>query len=284
MITTDGKLHIKRFLAGQVPAIAQSIAFGVGNKAEAVGDTKLQFEAGRVDIALTSFDFVNNRLIYKAQLPDDFSGSIYEAAIFSTSADDVAGQFGSRLLASFESDTEDWLDPSTGTAPTYVTGGTSRIGTASMRQAPAASASETDAMNQLALDLSGYSGNDKFVFAFNVGNANTASIRFRFMTDASNYYDILLGAQSSGYKVVEVAKSAATVTGAPKWESITEIRVITTSTAGGASAVDFDGIRIEDSDTINPNYVMVAREMLATPFIKEEGKIQEIEFALDVNV
>lgn len=284
MITTDGKLHIKRFLAGQVPAIAQSIAFGVGNRAEAVGDTKLQFEAGRVDIALTSFDFVNNRLIYKAQLPDDFAGSIYEAAIFSVASDDVAGQFGSRLLASFEDDTEDWIDPATGNSASYVTAATSRIGTASMRQAPAASASETDAMNQLALDLGGYSGNDKFVFAFNVGTANTASIRFRFMTDASNYYDFLLGAQTTGYKVVEAAKSTATVTGAPKWENITEIRVITTSTAGGASAVDFDGIRIEDSDTINPNYVMVAREMLSTPFVKEEGKIQEIEFALDVNV
>ena len=282
MLTTDGKRHIKRYLAGYTPFIAQSIAIGLGNKAEAVGDKKLQFEVERADIALTSYDFVNNKLIFKAPLPEGFAGTIYEAALFSSAVNDEAGEFGSKLISTFDTN-EDWVDATTAAQATYVTAN-SRLGDDSLRHTPAASGTKTDSLSELLLDLSGHSGADLFVFAFNVGNANTSSIRFRFLTDASNYYEFSLGTQTTGYKIVEFAKSAATVTGVPDWEDITEIRVSTTSTAGGASQVDYDGIRIEDTDTINEDYVMVSRELLATPFVKQEGKVQELEFSLDVNV
>ena len=281
MISNNGKIHIKRYLGGFVPAIAQSIAFGVGSASENANDTKLSFEVGRADIIVTTFDFVSNQIVYKAALPEDFSGTIYEAAIYSVSADSAAGQFNSRLIASFDSVSEEWLD---GGNPSVFGAGNSRIGPNSLRQAPTALSSKTDAMNQLAIDLSGYSGNDKFVFAYNVGTANTTSIRFRFMTDSSNYYDITLGVQTTGYKVVEVSKSSAVATGSPDWGTITELRVTTNSGAGGASQVDFDGIRIEDTDTVNPDYVMVAREVLSSPYAQQDGRYQAVEFRLDVNI
>ena len=133
MITTEGKTHIKRYLAGFVPSIAQSLAFGIGDKAEAVGDTRLHFEADRVDIALTSYDFVNDRLVFKASFPTDFEGTIYEVGIFSSAINEVAGEFGSRLLASFDSASEEWLDATSGAAGTYFTGTTSRIKPDSLR-------------------------------------------------------------------------------------------------------------------------------------------------------
>lgn len=289
MITTPGKTHIQRYLGGFVPNIAQSIAFGISGAGESAAHTKLGFEVGRVDISLTSFDFINGRIVYKADLPEEFSGKIWEAAIYSVEADSVAGQYGSRLLITFDSTSESWVDVATGLPPVFhdgspTPGGTSRIGPNSMRATPAASGNVTHGMNQLAMDLSGFSGNDKFVFAYNVGNAFTSSIRFRFMTDASNYYDITLGAQSAIYHVEEVSKSAAVPTGSPNWGSITEVRVTTTSTSGGASQVDFDGIRIEDVDTVNPEYVMVAREVPALPYAKESGQFQSIEFTMDVNI
>lgn len=283
MISTEGKTHIKRYLAGYVPSIAQSIAVGIGNKAEAAGDTKLQFEVSRADIVLTSFDFTNNRLVFKAPVPEDFGGSIYEVAIYSTSVDEVAGEFGSQLLTTFDSDTEDWNNPTTLADSVFSTDG-GRVGNDSLRQNPAAGGSVTDALTELFLDLSGHSNADKFVFAFNVRNAFVSSINFRFLTDSANYYTITLGAQTAGYKIVEAAKSTAVATGSPSWENITEMRVTTNSTAGGGGLVDFDAIRIDDVDTINQDYVMVARESLSTPFVKQEGKVQEVEFTLDVNV
>lgn len=269
-------------MAGFVPAVAQSIAFGIGNKAMNVSDSRLQFEIGRVDISLTSLDLVANKVTYKAVLPETVSGILYEIGIYSTAADAVAGEFGSRLISTFDSASEDWVD-GTGVASVYSTA-VSRIGGDSLRQAPAASTARTDILNQLSLDLSGFSGNDLFIFAFNAGNAFTASIRFRFMTDLTNYYDITLGAQTTGYKFVEVAKSTAVVTGAPDWERITAVQVTTTATSGGAAQVDLESIRIEDVDTVNPDYILVSRELLATPFVKEAGKVQEVEFALGINV
>lgn len=283
MITTEGKTHIKRYLAGFVPSIAQSIAFGLGDKAEAVGDTKLQFEVGRADILLTSYDFVNNKLIFKASVPDDFGGKVYEVALFSLESNAAAGEFGSRMLTTFDSATEDWADATSGTAGTFDTTN-ARVGMDALRHTPAASGTKTDTLKDISLDLSGYSAADKFVLAFNAGNSNTTSINVKFLTDTSNYYQVNFGAPTTGYKVVEVTKGAAVATGTPDWSNITEIRVTTNSGAGGASQVDYDALRIDDSDTVNSNYVMVSRELLSMPFVKQEGMTQEIEFSMDVSV
>jgi hypothetical protein len=283
LITLNGKTHIKRYLASIVPAIARSIAFGIGGSAESVSDTKLGFEVGRSQVRIISYDFVNNKLIFKAEVDALFGGTIYEVALFSSNAADNNGQYSSKVLATFDSTKETWQDATTSVAGTYVTTNT-RIGTDSLSHTPSASTSKTDIAPGTFLDFSGYSGADKFVFAYYVNNANTSNIKFRFGTDAANYYEFALGAQTAGYKVIEVAKSTATVTGTPSWSNITEIRVTTTSGAGGASAVNYDGIRIEDMDSATQDSIMVSRELLSTPFTKVEGKVQEIEFSLDVSV
>ena len=282
MITADGKLHVKRYMAGYVPAIAQSIAFGIGTTAEASTDTKLQFEVSRSDIVLTAYDFTTDRLVFKAAVPEEFGGVINEVALYSVASNASAGEYGSQLITTFDSDTEQWIDATTLSDPAYTT--TARIGADSLNHTPAASTTQTSSLSDVSLDLGGYSGNDRFVLAFNVNNANTSGIKFRFLTDATNYYDISLGAQTAGYKVVEVAKSAAVATGAPDWSSITQLAVLTTSKSTGASDIDYDAIRIEDMDTINPNYVMVNRKVLGTPFVKSEGVVQEIEVSLSISI
>lgn len=284
MISTEGKTYIKRYIAGLSPSIAQSIAFGIGGKAEAVGDTKLQFEVDRMDILLTSYDFVANKLIFKASLPEEFVGTIYEVALFSTPSNALAGDFDSRVISTFDSQTEDWVDVGTLLESSYSTIN-ARIGSDSLRQAPVASGTKTDILREISMDLSGYSGADKFVLAFNNGNAFASTVRIRFMTDNTNYYDAIFSTSpTTGYQVLEVAKASANAVGTPTWANITEIRAITTATAGGAAQVDFDGLRIDDSDTVNSDYVMVSRELLSSPFVKEAGRTQEIEFALDVSV
>lgn len=283
MITLNGKTHIKRYLAGFVPAIGQSIAFGLGGGAEVNTDTALNFEVGRSDLSLISYDFVNNKLIFKASVPNDYSGKIYEVALYSLPQNVAAGEFQSRLLTSFDSATETWVDASTGTAATFNATNT-RLGADSLRHTPALSTTKVDALQAVNLDLSGYSAADRFTIALNAGNTNTSSVKILFLTDASNYYTMTMGTPVSGYQIFSVPKSAAVATGTPSWANITEMRVSTTSGAGGASQVDYDGIRIEDTDTLNSDYVMVSRELLASPYTKVDGMVQEIEFSLDVSV
>lgn len=283
MITTEGKAHFKRYLAGYIPVVAQSIALGIGSRAESSGDIALQMETAKAPINLTSFDFVNNKLVYKAAVPDEYVGKIYEIGVYSLDSDPAAGEFSSRTLTTFDSATEDWVNPSTQAAWTFGTTST-RVGNDSLLLVPAASASATAALQNIALDLTGYSAADTFNFAFNVANANTSAVRIRLMTDSSNYYDFNLGSQTAGYKIIETTKASATVTGTPNWSNITQIQITVTSGAGGASSVEFDSIRVEDKDSLSLDYILIARKVLVTPVTKVAGMAQDIEFTLDVTL
>ena len=283
MITTAGKTHIKRFLAGYASAIGQSIAFGIGGASEALSDYALQLEVASSPINMTYYDFANNRLVFKASVPEDYVGKIYEIGVYSTATNPVTADYASRLISTFDSATENWIDTTTSAYAPFSTANT-RVGDDSLNLTPGASATSTYALQNISLDLSGYSAADIFVFAYNVGNANTSTLRIRFMTDSSNYFDFNLGSQTAGYKFTQRTVGSATVTGAPTWSNITQIQVTAISGAGGASAIDFDAIRILDIDSPQTDYVLVARKVLATPVTSVAGMPQDIEFTLDVSI
>lgn len=278
-ITVDGKLHIKRYMAGLVPSIAQAIAVGAGDVAESSAHTKLQFESMRTQVELTSLDLVNNRVIYRGTIPANWAGEVREVAIYSTAIENSIVE-SSRMISTFDSTVEEWRKLADGSVSAFTT--TSRVSATSVEQLPAASATLTDYLGTDRLDLSQYSGTDKFVMAFNCANANTASARWIFMTDASNYYQFSVSSQTTGYKIVEFNKSAATATGTPDWSNITEIRVSSTAAGGGSAHTIFDGIRLNKTSNLNPDYVMVAREVLSSPYTKTSGRTIEIEFSLGI--
>lgn len=283
MITTAGKTHIKRFLAGYVSAIGQSIAFGIGGASEALSDYALQLEVASAPINMTYYDFANNRLVFKASVPEDYVGKIYEIGVYSTATNPITADYASRLISTFDSATENWIDINTSAFAPFASTNT-RVGDDSLRLTPAANATSTYALQNVSLDLSGYSAADILVFAYNVGNANTSTLRIRFMTDNANYFDFDLGSQTAGYKFTQRTVGSATVTGAPTWSNITQIQVTAISGSGGASAIDFDAIRILDIDSPQTDYVLVARKVLATPVTSVAGMPQDIEFTLDVSV
>ena len=276
MITDLGRLHIKRFLAGHVGVIADSVAFGLGSTAASTGDTRLNFEFERAAVTLVSYDFINDRLVFKAEMPEEVGGTVYEVGIWSTEQDSRDGGYGSKIISTFDSDTEDWV------GGTFTT--TARVGDDALLLAPLASATANALLEDVALDLSGYSDADRFLLAYNVGNANTSAVRFRFLTDSSNYFTYTITAPSAGYKISDLAKSAAVVTGTPDWAEINSLQVEVVATGTGSASVTLDGLRIEDTDTNNPDYVLVARQVLGIPFQKEEGRTQEVEFSLAVNI
>jgi hypothetical protein len=282
MLTTEGKLHVKRYQAEYVNSIARSMVFGIGAATETVGDKALQLEVESSPINLTAYDFVNNQIVYKAEIPEAYAGKIYEVGVYSLDENPTNSDYASRLITTFDSASEDWEDNS-GVLANFGTTAT-RVGVDSLLFTPASSATTTYNLNDLELDLSGYSGADNFVLAYNVANSNTSQITVRFMVNSGNYYSTSLGAQTSGYKIVNVLKSAFTSTGTPTWATITKIQILVTSTSGGASNVEFDAIRINDTDSAITDYVLVARKVLTTPVTKVAGMAQDMEYRINFTV
>jgi hypothetical protein len=276
MITDEGKIHIKRYLAGYVANLALSVAWGAGDTAVTATDTSLALETGRGDVVLVDYDFETDRIIYKVQVPDAFVGNVYEIGLYSSTTDTSSGSYGSRALTTFDSITEGW------NAGTYTSVNT-RVGIDSLNLAPAANGTLTSSISQLNLDLSGYSGSDQFVVGFYNNNTNASTVAVRFKTDEANYYTFSISNPAVGYFTTAFNKSAAVATGTPDWASITSIEVSLSAKAAGPASVDFDAVRIEDRDTLNQDYVLIAREVIA-PQAKLDGQSMDIEFALEVTI
>lgn len=277
MITNRGKTFIKRFLAGQSGTLVGAISVGIGNQAATATDERLQFEFARVPVIVTDYDFTTDRLIFKGTLSEDVEGVIYEVGIWTSETNAASGNQESRLLTSFDSATEDW------DVETYTAANT-RIGVDSLLHTPAASATSASVLSGISLDLVDFTSLDSFILAYNVGNANAASVTIRLRTDSANYYQFTVSAPAAGYRFATFTKGSATVVGTPDWANINEIEVRTTATAGGAANVQYDGLRIEDVDSVAPEYGLVSRYIPAAPITKVEGIVRDIEFALPVSI
>lgn len=277
MITTTGKTFLKRYMAGQAGQMVGALSIGVGATAAALGDKRLDFEFARIPVDIIAYDFVADRLIFKGSLPEEVAGKIYEVGVWTSEVDPLAGNQASRLITTFDSNTETW------TGGTFDTT-TVRIGADSLKQTPAASATSSAVMSNLTLDFVDNSAADLFVLAYNVDNAFTSAIRVRLRKDATNYFEFVVNTPTTGYKISTFTKGSAAVTGTPSWDEINEIEIRTTATAGGSASVEFDGLRIEDADTTNPEYGLIARFIPASPITKDEGSVQDFEYSLAVSV
>lgn len=265
MITTTGKTTIFRYLAGYLPKVAQSISVGIGSTAENVNDTRLSFEMKRVDVLLTSIDIVNDKIIYKGRLPQEFEGKIYEVGLWYGAPAQTTG--GSQLIVSFDSQSEAWSTPTWNTA-------LARIGSDALQVAAGASSTLTD----IFIDMSVYSNADQIALAYSADAAIT-TMTVQFRTDDSNYYSYTFTA-ATGYEVKSFNKTAMSATGTPDWSNITSIVV---SAAGSGNAV-FDGIRVEDNDTLMTDYGLVARSVLVSPVTKTNDSEMDLEYALEINI
>ncbi|QGH76372.1 minor tail protein [Streptomyces phage Daubenski] len=265
MITTQGKSVIFRYLAGNLPRIADSIAIGIGASAENVNDTALDFEADRVPVSLVSADIVNDKIVFKGTIPQEYVGTIYEVGLWFGTPPQTAGN--SSVIVSFDSTTEDWSTPTWNTS-------LARIGTDALQVAGGASSTLTD----IVLDLSVFSDSDFMSLAYNA-DAAINNVAVRFSTDDTNYYEYSFAA-ATGYEIKTMGKTAFTATGTPDWANITKITV---SATGTGNAV-FDGIRAEDADTLSVDYSLVARSVLPSPKLKTADTEMDIEYALEITI
>jgi hypothetical protein len=111
MITNDGKQIIAKYMLGQAPTFATHIAAGVGPEALITGasasispDKKsLDFEVFRVPILSRGFikDGEDEKLVFKAQMPNDQRYKITEIGLFPGANNVVAGRYDSKMLITF---------------------------------------------------------------------------------------------------------------------------------------------------------------------------------------
>lgn len=272
LITTQGRGLILRYLAGNLGTFAGVIAAGTSPKAPTVADTKLGFEFTRGRVVLGAANVPAGQVVYKASMPLDAGGAVWELGLYPTqrgSEADYAGQ----VFVTFESGIE-----------TMTGGGVNttnyRIGKESYSATAAANGSTTVSVSSAVGNFIGYSASDVFSLAYFLNDANTSSITVRLKVDNSNYfsYNVSTGT-ATGYFVTDWAKSAFTATGTPTWENITSADFIINARAGGATTVQLDGLRVSDTD-VYPDYGLVSRAVLATPIIKVPGEQMDIEYSL----
>ena len=288
MITNAGAKFIKEYFAQNHTAIAKAMSFGIGTKETSVNDTDLEFEISRSPIITVAYDKTENpsapglsydRVVFRAAVPSIESSRITEVGLWSEMGDNLALLGGSQLLVDFDSnDVDAWQSAtwhtSTEALPTLV-------GTSALKHELTSAGTLSSALINLALNLSSYSDNDKFSVALQVPSNTPESIQIEFRTDASNYYYYNVDSFESGLNIFSFSKADVLVTGTPTWSNITSIGFSTTST--GASTVLWEAVRLVDTDTANPRYVMIARQTMPV-FVVKEGMTNEIEFYIEVDV
>lgn len=276
LLTTEGKKIILRYLAGQRRVIGDTLAVGIGTTAAAITDETLKFESERAKVDVISPDYADSKIIFKGTLPISMQGEIREVGLWSQADSETSGDFVSRLLLTFDDATEDWTG---GTFTSDVT----KIGGDALRITATAS-STSAAETGLTFDLSGYSDTELFKLSYYVNDSNVSSIVIRIKTDDSNYFSYTISTPTSGHKIFEFNKSTASATGTPDWSNINEIELRVTATGGGTTNVDFDALRVEDTDSLNPEYVLISRAVLGAALQKTANKQMDIEYTWEITI
>jgi hypothetical protein len=276
VLTTEGKRLILRVLAEQASSLGQAIGVGVGATAAVIGDKRLQWEVDRSAVAIRSADFDNSRVIMKTTLPQNAVYKIYEVGLWSQFVNSINSETAARTISTFETDIENWTNVTVDSTQARTSKDSLRI--------DAAISSTKIASADTLMDLSGYSGADQFNIAFYKANNNINTLALAFDSASGTFRRTLtVSALPVGYNVLTMNKGDFTSTGTPSWSAITKINV---EVAAGATAgfLIMDGIRIEDADSVNPEYALISRSVLSSPLTKTDTAPMDIEYALEFNI
>jgi len=275
LLTTEGKRLILRYLAGQSSSMGGAIGLGVSNVAANVADVRLGFEIERIVVALRNADYTNNVVLFKGTIDQDTAFSIYESGLWSTAANNLSGEFDSKMLTTFELDVENWTNAVVDTSANRTSEDSIKVS--------AAISSTTSTRLDVDMDLSGYSVNDTFSLAFSKPNNNIVTISLVFEDIVSGGKLSLSKTVSSlptGYNVLSFRKGDFTPTGTISWDSISRFGFDVTA-GGTAGYVILDGLRAEDTDTPNQDFILVSRCVLSSPLVKTNTAPMDVEYALE---
>lgn len=270
MITTSGKGVAKDLFSRQVSRLADSMALGVGTATEQLTDLRLDSEIVRVPITSVAPDPVADRVVFKASLPAGLIGTIYEVGLFfEESSVDSGRNLG---LADV---TGSWTNAT-------VVAGTGRANTQTVKIDFVTSGTTNAELSGVSEDLSAFANTDNVLLNFTT-TANLSSLRVRLGTDSANYYEFLVSSPTTGYNIRRINISAATKVGNPSWAAVTYLAIRPSASASGGGSVNFDNLRFEFAPAATGN-ILVARKILATPYVTDNEIQSEVEYSLGVNI
>jgi hypothetical protein len=298
MITKFGKRFLIDFIAGNSNFTSKDLAIGIATGtqlSEADTNTRLGFEIYRMPVSLSSINIesdgsggFNYYSIFKTTIPQDISGVITEIGLYPGFRKSI-NFYDSKFITAFENNTL-WVD-SSGNSPglesnssdgtTFV----SKIGENMVRFNVTQSTSKEYKNTIALLDLSGYSVNDSLTLSYKKADNNTSKIRIKFYSSSSAYYYADFtpsGSNEDKLQSVSMSTVFNNIVGSPDLTNITSIGVEVTAGSGGNTVIYFDGLRVNDEDTFDPQYGLIARHVLTTPLKKPSGRPVDIEYKLQL--
>lgn len=279
LITEAGRKQVMRVLGELASTLGGSVAVGLGDTAANTNDTLLTFEYARATVYLESVDFVSNRIVFKATLDEEVSGTIYETGLFSNPYSNSANNYSSRLLVAFGNPNDTW------TNATYANTN-NRLSSNALRVTASTSSTTTSVRDTMAMDISDFTTTDVFKIAFKPTTSNVSSFVVRFNgTDSGSYYQVTIPVVGTNYQIYSFNKSNLTKVGTNvDYSNITGMSLLVTAGAGGAGSIDFDGLRVERTPTLDSTDILVSRTVLSTPLPKSSGLPMDIEYSLKVAI
>lgn len=296
MITKFGKRFLASYLAGMVTFPKQDIAIGIAGSSDyaaADTNTRLGYEYYRLPVTFGSIDIQTDgggnstyAVIFKTTLPQDVAGVIKEIGLYPGFKTSI-NNFDSKILSDFENNLI-WKNSSlqnpalvsySEETPEYPV---PRIGSSMVLIDVTASQTEEYASAISSFDLSGYSSNDSLTLVYK-DDANLSSIQVRLYSSDTAYYAATFnGTGTGGEKIGNVVLSTLTSTNNPS-SSIIKIGIRVTAGSGGDTELYLDGLRINDEDTFDPTFGLIARDILSTPLEKKAGKPVDIEYKIGLD-
>jgi hypothetical protein len=298
MITKFGKRFLTSYIAGNSDFISKDLAFGIATASQlpvADTNTRLGFEFYRLPVNLSSISVeddgvggYNYYAIYKATIPQGISGVICEVGLYPGLRQSLNG-YDSKFITAFENNIT-WVDslndsPALESNSPDGTTFVSKIGENMIKFEVDQSTSKEYKNSIVLLDLSGYSVNDSLTLAYKKADSNTSKIRIKFYSSATSYYYADFtpsGSNEDKVESISMSDIFNNIVGSPDLTNITQIGVEVTAGSGGDTTVYFDGLRINDEDTFDPQYGLIARSILTTPLKKPSGRPVDIEYKLQL--
>ena len=283
MITKFGKRFLSNFVAGNSSLASKEMALGIATSTEyALSDTnsRLGFEFYRVPIRQGGIDIdtsvspVKYTVIYSATIPTNIAGKINEIGIYPGQSYS-RNLYDSKVISNFELPYK-WSPEPALDQTNY------RVGDSSLTFTSNAAAAREYMYDLGDIDLSGYNPSDTLSFSYKVNDANLSSLKVRLYSSDTNYIQFTFTGHSVGYNIKNLNMSTGVSTGTFNSQSVVKLGIVVTPTSAQTS-VSMDGLRINDEDTFDPEYGLIARSILDSTMIKVIGREAAIEFKLDLS-
>jgi hypothetical protein len=283
MITKFGKRFLANFISGNSQFALKEMALGIATNIEyplSNTNSRLGFEFYRVPIRQGGIDIDSSvtptkyTVIYSATLPTNIAGKINEIGIYSGQSYSK-NLYDSKFISNFELPYK-WSPEPALDQSDY------RVGDSSLLFTSNAAVAREYTYDLGDIDISGYNPSDTISFSYKVNDANLSSLKVRMYSSDSNYLEFTFTGHSVGYNIKNLNMSDGVSTGTFNPQSVVKLGIVVTPTTAQTS-VSMDGLRINDEDTFDPEYGLIARSILDSTMVKVIGRESAIEFKLDLS-